>query len=29
MDLIAIITDMPVSFYVTVSAAVVMCMFGS
>lgn len=29
MDLLAIITDMPVSFYVSVSAAVVMCIFGS
>jgi hypothetical protein len=29
MDLLAIITDMPVSFYVTVSAAVAMCVFGS
>lgn len=29
MDLIAIITDMPTSFYVTVSAALVMTLFGS
>lgn len=29
MDLVSIITDMPLSFYVTVSAAVVMSIFGS
>ncbi len=29
MDLVSIIIDMPASFYVTVSAAIVMSIFGS